>query len=306
MSNEASQLQSSPHTNHIDGIFKIIAFIAIVGYLAGKINTPTKETYPEPIEIVNQQPLTTYKTIRKYYSALNKRDVIIASNLRETTPSNFQESVKNVQFAKINEMRIEETDANNASAYVNVTVQTYNEHPQQWQGTIKLHKSESNNWLISSLSLNNATQQPVITHETIVKDHANKITDQPKETIQEAIAKTQRQELQRQREAAEAKRRVNNTVKVGSENLIPLANNNSATWFRVINIPEWDTLNMRTKASTRSPTIYKIPFNKDCILGTEETQLYLNKVWRKIIFNNRTGWVNSKFLGATNGVCTVE
>jgi hypothetical protein len=132
------------------------------------------------------------------------------------------------------------------------------------------------------------------------------------EAAAKAVAEAKRQsELQRQQQKAiEAKRRAElvrqkteaNARPTPDEDLIPPDNNNSALWFRVININEFDTLNMRTKASTRkSPIVYKIPFNEDCILGTEETQIYLNKVWRKITVNNRTGWVNSEFLTETSG-----
>jgi len=61
---------------------------------------------------------------------------------------------------------------------------------------------------------------------------------------------------------------------------LPSPARHPTAYFRVINVEDSDVLNLREQPSPRSPIVYRIPYDGDCLEDLAEAKTYKSSVWR--------------------------
>jgi len=69
-----------------------------------------------------------------------------------------------------------------------------------------------------------------------------------------------------------------------------------AGYYKVINVPANDVLNMRDTASHYGSQVGQIPPNENCLPQLDQSYASNSQKWVMIRYNNTKGWVNSYFL----------
>jgi len=92
--------------------------------------------------------------VRSYYAALDRRDVDAALVKWKASPKNFSALVKNIEYFKVNDVRVRSVDANHATVWVDVIGKTYSSaNSERWMGDIALDAIAPGKWAITSLNL---------------------------------------------------------------------------------------------------------------------------------------------------------
>jgi hypothetical protein len=73
--------------------------------------------------------------------------------------------------------------------------------------------------------------------------------------------------------------------------------------FRVVNVENWDSLNIREQPTHKSNIVFTIPYDAKNVASLgEERKLKNGSVWKKIEYKYYSGWVNSRYL-SIEGKC---
>ena len=73
------------------------------------------------------------------------------------------------------------------------------------------------------------------------------------------------------------------------------------TWYRVANVVEGDTLNLRSAASPDATVVDTIPRSARGVRATGASSQVGGWAWKEVVYQGRRGWVNSRFLGTDIG-----
>lgn len=65
---------------------------------------------------------------------------------------------------------------------------------------------------------------------------------------------------------------------------------------KVVNVENWDVLNIRKYPNPRSKKMAKIPSRQACIYTYCDTAYYKRSQWVKVNYHGVKGWVNSYYL----------
>lgn len=94
------------------------------------------------------------------------------------------------------------------------------------------------------------------------------------------------------------------------------------SYFEIKDVKAWDVLNIREKSDHTSKKVSSIPHNAKCVISygcgkdisleamgnmhEEEIKLFLAQAkegWCYVAYQNKTGWVNKKFLKESTATC---
>ena len=67
-------------------------------------------------------------------------------------------------------------------------------------------------------------------------------------------------------------------------------------YHRIVEVEEWDVLNIRISPDHRSKKVGHIPPNEYCVLVIGEDYASNNTLWFQVNYNDTSGWVNSYFM----------
>jgi hypothetical protein len=94
--------------------------------------------------------------VRQYYAALNRHDVEGARGKWKTPPSRLQAVVQQVDWYRIEDMKLLRSEPSTAQVEVVITAKRLNQQPAQWRGTIELEKM-AGLWKIATTHLTKST-----------------------------------------------------------------------------------------------------------------------------------------------------
>jgi serine/threonine protein kinase len=88
--------------------------------------------------------------VRDYYAALDQGNTPVAAAMWKTVPRGFDALVRNVEYFKVNDARVESVGENRATVWVDVIGKPQDGSARRWRGGIEL-EADSGRWLIASL-----------------------------------------------------------------------------------------------------------------------------------------------------------
>jgi hypothetical protein len=88
-----------------------------------------------PLPCTSDAPV---ELVRSYYDDMSRKDDDSAVKKRVNPPSKLRGMVKNTDWTKVNDIKLESKDCVNATVSVNVTVKSLNGSPEIWAGSIDL------------------------------------------------------------------------------------------------------------------------------------------------------------------------
>lgn len=74
--------------------------------------------------------------------------------------------------------------------------------------------------------------------------------------------------------------------------------------YKIVNVANWDSLNVRNGAGTGYDIVSEIPANSGSIKSTGDTKDVGGSTWVKITWNGQSGWVNNRYLETTGATST--
>jgi len=68
------------------------------------------------------------------------------------------------------------------------------------------------------------------------------------------------------------------------------------SYYKVVDVPNWDVLNIRKYPNHRSKKVGQIPPNERCVLVIGEEYAGNDALWFQVSYDGTTGWVNSFYM----------